>query len=52
MLSRLKIDVDKYITVYSNLAAAIFSEKLYYLSVNIKGGVNPRFNLVKLESII
>lgn len=41
MLSQLKIDIDEYITVYSNLTIAVFSKKLYYLLVNVKGEVNP-----------
>lgn len=52
MLGWLKMDVDQYIIVYSNLAAAVFSEKLGRILVNIKGKVKPQFNSVKLKSVI
>jgi hypothetical protein len=52
MLGRLEMDVDECITAYSDLAAAVFSEKLSRFPVNIKGNVKPRFDLTKLESAI
>ena len=52
MLGRLEMDVDECITAYSNLAAAVFSEKLSRLPVNIKGNVKPRFDSTKLENAI
>ena len=52
MLGRLEMDVDECITAYSNLAAAVFSEKLSRIPVNIKGNVKPRFDSTKLETAI
>lgn len=52
MLGRLEMDVDGCIVVYSDLAAAVFSEKLSRFLVNIKGNVKPRFDSTKLESAI
>ncbi|OBT93612.2 hypothetical protein VE01_08085 [Pseudogymnoascus verrucosus] len=52
MLGRLEMDVDECITAYSNLAAAIFSEKISQVPVNIKGKIKPRFDSAKLESAI
>jgi hypothetical protein len=52
MLGRLEMDVDECIAAYSDLAAAVFGEKLHHLPVNVKGGVKPRFDSAKLESAI
>lgn len=52
MLSRLEIDIDKYITVYSNLAETVFRKKLSSLPFNFKGKVKSRFNSAKLEAIV
>jgi hypothetical protein len=52
MLGRLEMDVDKCIAAYSDLAAAVFGEKLSHFPVNIKGKVKPRFDSAKLESAI
>jgi hypothetical protein len=52
MLGRLEMDVDECITAYSDLAAAVFGQKLSRIPVNIKGNVKPRFDSMKLESAI
>jgi hypothetical protein len=52
MLGRLGMDVDECIAAYSDLAAAVFGEKLSRIPVNIKGKVKPRFASTKLESAI
>jgi len=52
MLGRLEMDVDECIAAYSDLAAAVFGEKLSRIPVNIKGGVKPRFDSARLESAI
>ena len=52
MLGRLEMDVDQCITAYSDLAAAVFGEKLSRIPVDIKGKVKPRFDSAKLESAI
>jgi hypothetical protein len=52
MLGRLEMDVDECITAYSELAEAVFREKLRSLPVNITGKVKPRFDSAKLESAI
>jgi hypothetical protein len=52
MLGRLEMDVDECIAAYSDLAAAVFGEKLSHFPVNIKGKVKPRFDSAKLESAI
>lgn len=52
MLGRLEMDVDECIAAYSDLAADVFGYKLSRFPVNIKGGVKPRFDSVKLESAI
>lgn len=52
MLGRLEMDVDECIAAYSDLAAAVFGEKLSRIPVNIKGNVKPRFDSTKLESAI
>jgi hypothetical protein len=52
MLGRLEMDVDKCIAAYSDLAAAVFGEKLRSIPVNIKGDIKARFDSVKLESAI
>jgi hypothetical protein len=52
MLGRLEMDVDECIGAYSDLAAAVFGEKLSSIPVNIKGGLKARFDSAKLESAI
>jgi hypothetical protein len=52
MLGRLEMDVDECITAYSDLAEAVFSEKLSSIPVNIKGEIKPRFDSAKLEIAI
>jgi hypothetical protein len=52
MLGRLEMDVDECITAYSELAAAVFSEKLSRMPFNIMGKVQARFDSAKLESAI
>jgi hypothetical protein len=52
MLGRLEMDVDESIAAYSDLAAAVFGEKLSRIPFNIKGNVKPRFDSTKLESAI
>jgi hypothetical protein len=49
MLGRLEVDVDQCITAYSDLAAAVFGEKLSSFLFNIKGKVKARFDSTKLE---
>lgn len=52
MLGRLEMSVDDCITAYSELAQAVFGEKLSRMPINARGGVKPRFDSVKLESAI
>lgn len=52
MLGRLEMDVDECIAAYSDLASAVFSEKLSRIPINIKGKIKPRFDSAKLESAI
>ncbi|GFF61692.1 putative Pfs, NB-ARC and TPR domain protein (JCVI) [Aspergillus udagawae] len=52
MLGRLEMDVDKCIDAYSELAAAVFGEKLSLIPVNFKGDIRPQFDSAKLESAI
>jgi hypothetical protein len=52
MLGRLEMDIDKCISAYSDLAAAVFGEKLSSVPVSIKGDVNARFDSAKLENMI
>jgi hypothetical protein len=52
MLGRLEIDVDDCISAYSDLATAVFGEKLSSIPVNFKGDVKARFDSAKLESAI
>lgn len=52
MLGRLEMSVDECITAYSDLAAAVFGERLSRIPVNIKGEVRPRFDSARLESAI
>jgi hypothetical protein len=52
MLGRLEMDVDECIGAYSDLATAVFGEKLSSIPVNIKGNIKARFNSTKLESAI
>jgi hypothetical protein len=52
MLGRLEMDVDECIGAYSDLAAAVFGQKLSSIPVNVKGNVKARFDSAKLESAI
>ncbi|KAH6711738.1 phospholipase, patatin family protein [Leptodontidium sp. MPI-SDFR-AT-0119] len=52
MLGRLEMDVDECIAAYSDLAAAVFGEKLCRVPVTIKGNIKPRFDSAKLEEAI
>ncbi|OQE92658.1 hypothetical protein PENNAL_c0007G04566 [Penicillium nalgiovense] len=52
MLGRLEMDVDRCIDVYSDLAAAVFGEKLRSIPINFKGDIKGRFDSAKLESAI
>ena len=52
MLGRLEMSVDECIAGYSELAEDIFGEKLHRLPVNIKGGVQSRFDSATLETAI
>ena len=52
MLGRLEMDVDECIDAYSDLAAAVFGERLSSIPVNFKGDIIARFDSAKLESAI
>ena len=52
MLGRLEMDVDECIKAYSNLAEAVFGEKLRRFPVDLKGGIKARFDATKLENAI
>jgi hypothetical protein len=52
MLGRLEMDVNECIAEYSELAAAVFGEKLSRMPFNIMGKVQARFDSAKLESAI
>ncbi|KIM93182.1 hypothetical protein OIDMADRAFT_138250 [Oidiodendron maius Zn] len=52
MLGRLEMDVDECIAAYSELAAAVFSQKSSRIPFNIKGKIQERFDSAKLESAI
>jgi hypothetical protein len=52
MLGRLEMDVDECIVAYSDLAAAVFSEKLSRVPVTINGKIKPRFDTAKLGEAI
>lgn len=52
MLGRLGMDVDECIGAYSDLAAAVFGEKLSSIPINVKGNFKARFDSAKLESAI
>lgn len=52
MLGRLEMSVDECITAYSDLAAAVFGEKLSRIPFNMKGEVKPRLDSARLESAI
>jgi len=52
MLGRLEMDMDEYITTYSDLAEAVFGGKLSSIPFNIKGNIKPRFDSAKLEKAI
>lgn len=52
MLGRLEMSVDECIAAYSELAAAVFGERLHRLPANMKGGVQPRFDSATLENAI
>lgn len=52
MLGQLEMSVDECIAAYSDLAAAVFGEKLSRILVNIKVDVKPRFDSARLENAI
>jgi hypothetical protein len=52
MLGRLEMSVDDCIAAYSELAAAVFGEKLRRIPDNIKGRVESRFDSKKLASAV
>jgi hypothetical protein len=52
MLGRLEMDVDDCITAYSELAEAVFGQKLSSIPFNIKGKVKARFDSTKLEKAV
>ena len=52
MLGRLEMNVDDCIAAYSDLAAAVFGDKINRSPVNIKGKIKPRFDSAKLEIAI
>jgi hypothetical protein len=52
MLGRLEMDVDECIIAYSDLAAAVFSEKSSRMPITINGKIKPRFDSAKLEIAI
>jgi uncharacterized protein YqgV (UPF0045/DUF77 family) len=52
MLGRLEMDVDECITAYSELAEAVFREKLSSYSFSLKGKVKARFDSTKLEKAV
>jgi hypothetical protein len=52
MLGRLEMDVDACIEAYSDLAAAVFGEKLRSSPFSWKGDVKGRFDSTKLEAAI
>ena len=52
MLGRLEMSVDECITAYSDLAAAVFSEKRSRIPFNMTGKVKSRFDSAKLQSAI
>ncbi|KAJ5186104.1 protein kinase subdomain-containing protein [Penicillium cf. griseofulvum] len=52
MLGRLGMDVDSCIAAYSDLAAAVFSEKLRSIPMNFKGDIKAKFDSKKLERAI
>jgi hypothetical protein len=52
MLGRLEMDVDECINAYSDLAAAVFGEKLRPRLFNFKGDITARFDSAKLGSVI
>jgi hypothetical protein len=52
MLGRLGMDVDQCIDAYSDLAAAVFGEKLRSFPINFKGDITAKFDSEKLECAI
>ena len=52
MLGRLEMDVDECIAAYSDLAAAVFTQKKSRVPFNLKGKVTGRFDSAKLEKAI
>jgi len=52
MLGRLEMDVDQCIAAYSELAEAVFGEKLRSLPFNLKGKITSRFDSAKLEEAV
>ena len=52
MLGRLEMDVDECITAYSELAEAVFGEKLSSFPFNVKGKIKALFDSAKLEKAV
>jgi uncharacterized protein YqgV (UPF0045/DUF77 family) len=52
MLGRLEMDVDECITAYSELAEAVFAEKLSSIPFSVMGKVKARFDSAKLETAV
>ena len=52
MLGRLEMDVDECISAYSELAEAVFGEKLSSIPFDWRGKIQPRFDSAKLEKAI
>ncbi|KAJ5769158.1 protein kinase subdomain-containing protein [Penicillium odoratum] len=52
MLGRLEMDVDRCIAAYSDLAAAVFGEKMHSIPINFKGDITAKFDSAKLERAI
>jgi hypothetical protein len=52
MLGRLEMGVDECITAYSELAEAVFGEKLSSFPLSFKGKVKARFDSTKLATAV
>lgn len=52
MLGRLEMNVDQCIIAYTELAEAVFGEKLSSVPFNIRFNVDARFDSAKLEKAI
>jgi hypothetical protein len=52
MLGRLEMNVDQCIAAYSELAEAVFSEKLSSVPFGMRGQIKARFSSAKLEQAI